>query len=181
MKRMPKRLSENQIDKISSEISDNISNWLNKSKIPQYAKRWFLQAKNEACKSNSNNAKIGCVIVYKNHIIGRGHNQIKTDPFQKKYNSRYRKWTNDPDFSKTQGHTLHAEIDALRNIPYTTEISINWKKVDVYIYRIGLGLEGYSGLALPCEACAHALSDKGILGAYYTTGHLDRPFGYCDL
>ena len=175
-------LPKDQIRLIAKETSNNMYIWVNQSTLPAYAEKWFIQARNEAFKSDFHTAKTGCVIVYKNHVIGRGHNKLKTDPYQKKYNQKYREWTNDIEFSKTCGHTIHAEIDALKHISYQClQQHIVWKKVSVYIYRVAPGLECYSGLALPCPACAHALADVGIQGAYYTTGHVDKPFGYCDL
>lgn len=180
-KHEPRHLTYRQINMIKRGTDGCVYDWVQKSNFPAYSERWFLAARDEAFKSNFYTAKIGCVIVYKNHIIGRGHNQRKTDPYQKKYNQMYREWTNSPEFSNTCGHTLHAEIDALKNVPYPIGCQVNWKKVEVYIYRVGPGLDGFSGLAMPCEACAHALSDMGITKAYYTTGHEDRPFGCCDL
>ena len=177
----PSLLSDYQITKISNETSGSMAHWVKQSSLPSYAERWFSYARDEAFLSNFNTAKVGCVIVYKNHIVGRGHNQLKTDPYQKRYNQEYRLWTNSEDFSKTSGHTIHAEIAALKSISYPVAQQISWKRVKVYVYRVAPGLEGYSGLALPCPACAHALSDLGIQGVHYTTGHIDRPFGYCDL
>ena len=179
--RLPSYITPKQESAIREYTDECISDWVEFSEIPSYTERWFLSARDEAFKSNFHTAKIGCVIVYKGHIIGRGHNQMKTDPYQKKYNEQYREWTTSPSYSAVCGHTLHAEIDALKNIPYTIAQEVTWKRVDVYVYRVAPGLEGYSGLALPCQACAHALSDIGIRHVYYTTGHIDKPFGHCDL
>ena len=174
-------LTKNQIRKIRSETSDDMAEWVRISTLPSYVERWFLAARDEAFKSNFHAAKIGCVILYKNHIIGRGHNQYKTDPMQKFYNEKYREWTNSREFGLCCDHSLHAEIDALKNISYPIAQQVIWKKVEVYVYRVAPGLDNYSGLALPCAACAHALQDSGILGVHYTTGRIDKPFGYCEL
>lgn len=181
MKQVPKKLTKFQIKEIVTNTDCDIKSWVRRSGFSTYTEKWFIAARDEAIKSIFHTAKIGCVIVYKNHIIGRGYNQVKTDPFQKKYNQKYRSWTNSPEFSNTCGHTIHAEIDALKNVKYSISSSINWKKAEMYIYRVAPGLEGYSGLSLPCEACAHAIQDIGIQKVYYTTGRIEKPFGYCEL
>lgn len=178
---LPATFSSSQIDIISSTIDESIHDWIKQSDVPTYSEKWFLQARDEALLSNFHTAKVGCVITYKNHVIGKGHNQRKTDPYQKKYNQEYRKWTLAKAFGATAGHTIHAEIAALKSIPYPIARQIMWKRVQVYVYRVGIGLEGFSGLALPCQACAHALQDMGIRNVYYTTGRLDEPFGHCSL
>lgn len=173
-------MTKYQIDLISYTTSKHLDSWLELSEFPQYAKKWFLLARNEAFKSDFSAAKLGCVIVYKNHVIGKGHNKLKTDPIQKRYNEKYRDW-NITDDSNLIVHSLHAEIDAIKHIPYPVMQKLDWKHVEVYIFRVAPGLEGCTGLALPCPACAHALQDLGIQKVYYTTGHLDKPFGCCDL
>ena len=177
---MSNLLTKKQIELVTQGTSDSMEEWIKKSTLPSYTEQWFKQARDEAFKSNFHTSKVGCVVVYKNHVIGRGHNQHKTDPLQKEYNQKYREWAAEED-SQACGHTLHAEIDALKNIPYAVTKQVVWKKAQIYIYRVAPGLETFSGLALPCDACAHAIQDSGILGAYYTTGNLTRPFGYCEL
>ena len=176
-----KVLTKHQIKEIQSQTDSRIEHWCKISEFPKHYSKWFIAARDESFESDFHTAKIGCVIVYKKHIIGKGHNQLKTDPYQKRYNEKYREWTTEPEFSKTCGHTIHAEIDALKSIPYPIAIQVNWNKVEVFIYRVSIGLVGYSGLSLPCPACAHALNDLGISKAYYTTGRIEKPFGCCDL
>ena len=178
---MSANLTLNQIQNISAVTSDKMAAWVKQSKLPSYSERWFKCARDEAFKSNFHKSKIGCVFVYKGHIVGRGHNQHKTDPLQQQYNQKYRDWTASDDFEQSCGHTIHAEIAALKSISYPVAQQIIWKQVYIYVYRVAPGLDGFSGLALPCPACAHALSDVGIQKVYYTTGHVDRPFGCCDL
>lgn len=186
VKARSKYMSQGLKRAIAHEIDILIGDWIKDSKLSKYSMKWFLAARDEAFKSDFKTVRgayrIGCVLVYKNHIIGAGHNQLKTNPNQMKYNKKYRKWTNDLEFDKTCGHTLHAEIDALSNIPYPVAHKINWKKVKAYVFRVAVNEEtGYTGIALPCSACAAAFSDLGIKKVYYTTGHLDNPFGKCDL
>lgn len=168
------------------EIKDHISrqmfNWLQLSNLPSYMSLGFMAAMDEAFKSNSNLVKTGCAIVYKSYVLSRGHNQLKTHPLQQKYNLKFREFTSEDDFEeKTQGHTLHAEIDAITSVSYPDMCKTNWKDAKVFVYRVGKGLKDYTGLALPCQACAGALQDLGVKEIYYTTGDPDKPFGRCDI
>ena len=52
--------------------------------------KYFEKARQAALLSNFKRTNIGCVAVYKGHIIAIGCNVCKTHPMQKKYN-RYRK------------------------------------------------------------------------------------------
>ena len=135
-KRSPKRIDKAMQKKITCDTDPFISEWITDSGLPSYMSRWFLAARAEAFKSNFHTFKIGCVIVYKNHIIGRGHNQLKTDPTQKIYNNKYRDWTNEIEFSKTCGHTIHAETDALTSVTYPIAQQVKWKKAKAYVYRV---------------------------------------------
>ena len=183
MPKSPRTLTRTQITSIRAKTDMNVIDWVHMSSLPTYAERWFLSARDEAFKADFYSAKVGCVVVCKNHVVGRGHNEVKTDPMQKLYNQNYRAWTNGEESSATCGHTIHAEIAALKSIPYTVDSrSLRRRKTfEVYIYRVAPGLPNYAGLALPCEACAHALQDFGIRTVYYTTGRVEKPFGVCSL
>lgn len=128
--------------------------------------RFFEMARQEALHSQFDRFHLGCVITYKGRVIGRGSNSDKTDPLQKRYNKE-RKFNK----SGTQPikHSVHAEIAALKSIPYPIQESIDWSKVKVYIYRIAVGKKLHMGLARPCAGCMKALRDKGIQKIYYTT------------
>ncbi len=118
---------------------------------------------------------LGCVIVYKHHIISKGANSSKTHPQQKFYNRKYR------HFNKSEKpimDSVHAEIRALNNIPYPIAEKLDWSKVEVYIYRSCPGKKLGFGLARPCNACLAALKDKGIKKIYYTT---DTGYAYEEL
>ena len=132
----------------------------------------FNAAHVEAEKSDFKQFNIGCVITYKGHIIGRGHNQNKSHPMQKKYNRKYRKFHNT---NKAINDCLHAEIDAINSISYTTGIEVDWSKVKVFVYRISIGKRLGYGCAKPCKACTHALKDLGVRNIYYTD---DMGFNY---
>lgn len=121
--------------------------------------KMFMRCKDVARLSDYNGTHIGSVIVYKNKIISTGFNSNKTHPLQMIYN-RFRKITGYPDIQ----HKLHAEIHALYPI---WDIDIDWKRVDLYVYRIRKDVE--MGMARPCPACLKAINNKGIKNIYYTT------------
>lgn len=124
----------------------------------------FEYAKNEANKSDFHCSHTGCVVVYKNSIVGKGHNTSKTHPIQKRYNRKYR------DFNPGNIiDALHAEMMALLSIDIAVSLSIDWSKVKIYVYRISPGKELGFGLARPCPACMAALKDFGVQNIYYTT------------
>ena len=128
--------------------------------------RFFELARQQALQSQFDRFHLGCVIVYKGHIIGRGSNSDKTDPLQNLYNKE-RKFNKNG--SQPIKHSVHAEIAALKSIPYPIQESIDWGKVKVYIYRIAVGKKLHMGLARPCAGCMKALRDKGIQRIFYTT------------
>ncbi len=130
----------------------------------KFDKQMFKAAYRIAKTSDFEIFHVGCVIVYKKHIIGAGSNSDKTHPMQAYYN-QYRK------FSKTKNnikHSIHAEVAALNSIPYPIGKDIDWSKVKVYISRICPGHESGTGIAKPCPACERALRDMGIRHIYYT-------------
>lgn len=127
--------------------------------------KMFEQAKMEAEKSDYIPFKLGSVITYKGHIVGRGHNTQKTAPQQCRYNNRYRKFNNS---DKPIRHSLHAEMSAMLNVPYPVGREMDWSRASIYIYRISLGKPHGYGCAKPCPACLHALIDIGIKKLYYT-------------
>ena len=132
--------------------------------ITKSDKKMFTAARKVAMESDFDSFHMGCVIVYKHHIIGAASNSDKTHPMQARYNE-YRK------FNKTKNgikHSLHAEIAALATVPYPLGIDVEWKNVKVYIYRIAPGRQKGFGLARPCPGCRKALKDLGIRHIYYT-------------
>lgn len=135
--------------------------------LSNYDLKMFEAAKLEAEKSDYKPFKLGCVITYKGHIIGHGHNSNKTNPLQKKYNMRYRKFNSCN--TKPIRHSIHAELSALLSVPYAVGKDMDWNKASIYIYRISNGNKPYGyGCAKPCNACAHAIRDFGIKNIYYT-------------
>lgn len=126
----------------------------------------FEKARQVAQTSTYKEHSLGCVLVYKKHILSMASNSNKTHPLQKKYNRKY------CNFQKTNKPILdkgHAEMLALVDIPYPLQESIDWKQVRVYVYRICSGKRLGMGLAKPCAACMAALRDKGIKHLYYSS------------
>ena len=128
--------------------------------------RMFQQAKRVAKTSTYKTHSLGCVIVYKHHIISAASNSNKTHPKQKEYNKKYRIFSRS---NKPIMDTGHAEMLALYNIPYPIGQKIDWSKVRVYVYRISKGHKHGFGISRPCDACLNALRDAGVRHLYYTT------------
>jgi len=128
--------------------------------------RFFELARQEALQSSFERFHVGCVIVYKGHVIGRGSNSDKTHPLQKKYNKK-RHFNHNG--TKPIKHSVHAEIAALSSIPYPIQENIDWGKVKLYTFRIAPGKKLGQGLSRPCKACLAAIRDRGIRHIYYST------------
>lgn len=106
----------------------------------------------------------GCIIVYKRTIISSGCNSSKTHTMQQRLNS-------ERDFDRMQYPAkLHAELSAILKLLHNKD-DINWKKVNIFIYRIkkdSFGKETY-GLAKPCASCKKIINMLGIRNIYYTS------------
>lgn len=100
----------------------------------------------------------GCVIVYKNNVVGVGWNIDKEHPLQKKYNKER---GFNPDCCK---NSLHAEMYALVK---SEGLDIDWEKAAIFTYRQYANL--LPAMARPCRACMAAIKDRGIKNIYYTT------------
>lgn len=131
--------------------------------ITKFDRKMFKLAKEVAETSSFEPHHLGCVIVYKKHVIAVGANSHKSHPAQKMYNS-YRNFTKGPG---AINHSLHAEMAALMSIYYPIAEQIDWKQVKVYTYRICKSKK--FGMARPCAACMAALQDYGVRHIYYTT------------
>lgn len=141
--------------------------------ITKFDRSMFRAAVREAKLSDFKHHHVGCVVVYKKHIISSGHNSDKTHPSQKHYN-QFR------SFNTVEGgyvkHSVHAEIDALSTIPYCIGKQIDqnddWDKVKIYVVR-----PTKSGLrcAKPCDGCMAMIRDYGIRHVYYSD---DEGLGY---
>lgn len=129
--------------------------------------RFFEMARKEAEKSSFPRFHVGCVVVYQGNIIASACNTEKSDTLQAKYN-RYRHFNN-----YGQGKCIldkaHAEIKALKFIPYPVAQQIDWKKVKIFIVRIAPGLPRGIGLSRPCAGCMAYIKALGIRQIYYST------------
>lgn len=129
--------------------------------------KMFLVARRESLESDYTKTrhKLGCVIVYRGRVISFGHNSnSKTSPLQKEYN-HFR-------FDSDTPHKLHAEVSALSKLLNCKNLSLDFSKVSVVVYREKQ--DGSTGMARPCESCMRLIKDLGIRNIYYTTDD-----GYC--
>ena len=131
--------------------------------------RFFELAREEAEKSSFPRFHVGAVLVYKGYVLSSAHNSEKEAPIQKKYN-HYRHFKNYHSHVPVK-HSLHAEIAAIKKIPYPVAQQVDWRKVKLYTYRIALGLPCEKGLARPCAACMQCIKDMGIRDIYYSTDY----------
>lgn len=128
--------------------------------------KYFELAREIAKQSSFPRFHVGCVLVYQNHVLSMASNTEKSDPLQKKYN-RYRHFNH-----TTKGcinHSGHAEMMALKKVPYPVAQQVDWKKVKCYTYRICPGLPYGMGISRPCRACMTAMRERGIRDFYYST------------
>lgn len=128
--------------------------------------KYFELAREIAEQSNFPRFHVGCVLVYQNHVLSMASNTEKSDPLQKKYN-RYRHFNH-----TTKGcinHSGHAEMMALKKVPYPVAQKVDWKKVKCYTYRICPGLPYGMGISRPCRACMTAMRERGVRDFYYST------------
>ena len=107
--------------------------------------------------SNFPRQHVGCVVVYKNHIIAAGFNSTKTHPKQKKYNRVRFEECASPD-------SLHAEIHALA---MAGRGGVDLSKCVVYTSR--KLKSGEPALARPCPSCMAYIKELGIRQVVYTT------------
>lgn len=121
---------------------------------------YFEKAMNISFLSDFKQIHIGCIAIYKKHIIGTGFNTNKTNPIQMKYN-KYRIMYSD---GFTPQPKLHAEMSCLLSIK---DMDIDFSKVKLYVYR--QQADGELGMSRPCKACIHAIKDLGIKEIHYTT------------
>lgn len=130
----------------------------------------FSAAYAMASDSEFDHIQVGAVIVYRGTIVGQGRNSFRSDPMQGAYNRQYREFSNDIDVCMpVHMDGIHAEMAAVKSIPYTTAQTMRWSKAKIYVYRISDGHASGQGLSRPCEACLHAIAERGIRHMYYST------------
>lgn len=119
---------------------------------------FFIKAKHASEFSDFYKQHIGCVVVYKKHIISVGFNSNKTHPIQKLYNK-------ERFLEDTTPHSLHAEITALLFLKDNKDIK--WSDVEIYTYRENK--HGELRLSRPCKSCMALIRELGIKKIHYTT------------
>jgi deoxycytidylate deaminase len=133
--------------------------------ITKRDKNFLMKTCKLAEESEFTRARMACLAVEGNKIIGSGLNSHKTHPLQSKYN----KFRDDFDESGDEVRPkLHAEMACLTSISSTlNDLHSNNNNVTIYIGRVKKN-HTY-GMARPCKACMQALKDYGIKHIVYTT------------
>ncbi len=109
----------------------------------------FLQlAKELSQMSTHSDHKHGCVIVYKNRVIGKGYNKASTHP---KSTHRF--------------NNLHAEMAALFSIK--NDYNYLPRKCIMYVYR--QHKNGSPALSKPCPSCTKLIKLNRLSTVVYTT------------
>ena len=103
---------------------------------------------------------IGAIAVYKGSIVAEASNSNKTSPLQAKYNVyRYR----DADTPCK----AHAETVLVQKLRWKFGDSIEWNKVEIYLYREYK--DGSIAPSIPCASCERMLRDLGIKKIHCTS------------
>lgn len=113
-------------------------------------------------------AKVGCAVMCQGTVVSVGHNSMKTDPIQHRWN-RYREFVYLTPSDPSNMNSIHAEIDALKGIPWPVDRQMRWNQARIYVFRIAPGLPLGQGMARPCPACWKAIEDKGARQVIYST------------
>lgn len=118
----------------------------------------------------NNPVAIGAVAVYKKTIVAEAWNTDKTSPLQAKYN-KYR--YHNPALKDKN----HAETAICSKLRWKFGDSLDWSKVDIYLYREYK--DGSLAMSRPCKSCLHMLREEfGIKRIFYTTpeGYVEERF-----
>ena len=128
--------------------------------------RYFKFAREASLKadykgSNACSPRIGAVAVYKGSIVAEAFNTNKTSPIQARYNI-YR-FDNDSVPAKQ-----HCENLLYQRLRWTFGESLDWTKVDIYLYREYRN--GKMASSRPCPSCMKLLKDDlKLKRVFYTT------------
>lgn len=105
--------------------------------------------------------KLGAVITVKRDIISVGYNQMRTHPFQKRFQKN------------EESIYLHAEINAISNaLNHVNKEAL--RSATLYVHRVkrvgpNQQHEWADGLACPCDGCRSAVVAFGIPRVVYST------------
>lgn len=113
-------------------------------------------------------ARVGAAVMCHGTVISAGHNSLKTDPTQRRWN-RYRDFVYESASDPANMDSMHAEMAALKVIPWPVARRLKWSQVRVYVFRIAPGLRLGQGMARPCPACWKALEHRGVRHVAYST------------
>jgi|TARA_B110000238_G_C16110905_1_gene432646 deoxycytidylate deaminase len=111
---------------------------------------YFIQEAQSEAKKSILNHKHGCVIVYRNQIITRGHNKVLN------FNNSFK--------------SIHAEIDALLKLTKINKFTNKniRNNCTLYIVRIQNG-SGKLKMSKPCINCINNIIKNNIGVTYYST------------
>lgn len=104
-------------------------------------------------------AKIAAIVVIKNQIVSIGQCQLRTHPFQAKFNSH------------PSAIYLHAETNAIHaalNQMHPSQL----EKATLYISRVKRktrNSDWTDGIAFPCKGCMSAIITHGLKKVVYST------------
>lgn len=129
----------------------------------------LLAALDEALLSEVPFARVGCAVMCQGEVVSVGRNALKTDPVQRRWN-RYRAFEYLTPSDPSNMDSIHAEIAALKAIPYPVDRRLKWGQARIYVFRVAPGLPLGQGMSRPCPACWHAIADKGARQVVYSTG-----------
>lgn len=124
--------------------------------------KFAREASKKADYTGMSSPQLGAVAVYKGSIVAEAWNTNKTSTLQAKYNV-YR-YKDDSLPAKT-----HCETCLVQRLRWKFGNSLQWDKVDIYLYREYKN--GELALSRPCDSCYKLLSDLGIKHVFYTTPH----------
>lgn len=129
----------------------------------------LLAACQEALRSDVRIARVGCAVMCHGTVVSVGRNAMRTDPTQRRWN-RFRTFEYLTDSDPANMDSIHAEIAAIKAIPWPVDKQMKWGQARVYVFRVAPGLPLGQGMARPCPACWNALLEKGVRQVVYTTG-----------
>ena len=138
-------------------------------------KRFFKFARNASFQSTYKGShnfapRIGVCSVYKKSVVATAFNSNKTSPLQAKYNVyRYGK-------SDTLDK-IHAEMAIIQKLRWRFGDSIDWSKIELYIYREYK--DGKLAPSIPCPACEKIIRSLGIKKVHCTTENGYITIKYC--
>lgn len=122
----------------------------------------------EAMSSDVPVARVGCAVMVGSVVVATAHNSLKTDPAQKRWN-RYRALVTPTESDPANMDSIHAEVAALKSIPWPVARQLRWPQARVYVFRVAPGLPLGQGMARPCRACWQALRHAGVRHLVYST------------